>query len=635
VSGLDALIVLGFVALAIGSGLRARKRASRSLEEYFLAGRSLPGWKAGVSMAATQFAADTPLLVTGLIATAGIFALWRLWIYAVAFLLLGFVFAPLWRRARVLTDAELAELRYGGSPATWLRGIKAVYFGTVFNCTVLAMVLWAAKEIAEPFLLWHAWLPPGIFGIAEGAVTWVGVPFARDIGAGSDLWIRSTNNVLSLLAIVSVTALYSTTGGLRSVVQTDVMQFALMIAGTAAYAGCVVHAVGGLEAIPAAIHDRFAGGGPGGIEPAEILAFTPSRAKDAGLLVLSVFALQWLVQMNADGTGYLAQRSMACRSDADAKQAAVVFTLLQVVLRSLLWLPIGLGLLLLFPPDLGLASSALQADREVTFVLGMAELLPSGLRGLMLTAMLAALASTIDTHLNWGASYWTNDLYKRFVCEAWRGRRPGQRELVWVARASNLLILGIALAVMTRLSSIQVAWHASLLLGAGMGVPLVLRWLWWRFGAWGEIGAIGMSILLAPALLRWMPPDQEALRLLLMALGSTTAGVALSLAVGPESTDRLRRFYERVRPPGFWGPVALAAGGRLREDRRRLGRGLAATGLGSFSVFCILAGFGTAIAGSLGPVGWPLGRTAWIALQLVAGFGLVPIWWRLGFARGD
>jgi SSS family solute:Na+ symporter len=634
VSGLDGLIVLVFVALAIRSGLRARRQASRSLEEYFLAGRSLPGWKAGVSMAATQFAADTPLLVTGLIATAGIFALWRLWIYAVAFLLLGFVLAPLWRRARVLTDAELAELRYGAAPASWLRGIKAVYFGTIFNCTVLAMVLWAAKEIAEPFLVWNEWLPPGLFGIAEAVVTRVGVPFAREIAGGSDLWLRSTNNVLSLLAIVGVTALYSTTGGLRSVVQTDVMQFALMMGGTAAYAVFVVHAVGGLETIPVAIHERFAEGGPGGIAPSEILAFTPSRARDAGLVVLAVFALQWLVQMNADGTGYLAQRAMACRSDADARQAAVIFTLLQVVLRSLLWLPIGLGLLLIFPPNPDLADGALAAEREVTFVRGMAELLPSGLRGLLLTAMLAALASTLDTHLNWGASYWTNDLYRRFFCEMWRGRSPGQRELVWVARGSNLLILGIALAVMTRLSSIQVAWHVSLLLGAGMGVPLLLRWLWWRFDAWGEIGAIGSSILLAPALLRWVPPEQEALRLLVMAVGSTAAGVALSLFAGPETPECLRLFYRRVRPPGFWGPVARAEGVRPGDDRRRLARGLAATALGSLSVFCILAGLGTALAGSPAPAGWTLGRQAWIALQLLAGFGLVPFWWRLGLAPG-
>jgi Na+/proline symporter len=631
VSVLDGLIVLAFAAAAIAAGLRARRQASRSLEEYFLAGRSLRGWKAGVSMAATQFAADTPLLVTGLIATAGIFSLWRLWIYAVAFLLLGFVLAPCWRRARVLTDAELTELRYGARPATTLRAIKAIYFGTIFNCTVLAMVLWAAKEIAEPFLLWNEWLPPTLFEPALEMVTRIGVQFARESAGAPDLWVRSTNNVLSLLAIVTVTTLYSTTGGLRGVVQTDLLQFALMMVGTAAYAGFVIQAAGGLGAIPEAIHQRFAAGGPGGITPNEILAFTPSRAKDAGIVVLAVFALQWRVQMNADGTGYLAQRSMACRSDTDAKQAALIFTVLQIVLRSLLWLPIGLGLLLIFPPDLGLEIGALKAEREVTFVRGMAELLPTGVRGLLLTAMLAALASTIDTHLNWGASYWTNDLYKRFFCQAWRQSRPSEASLVWVARASNLLILLIALAIMTRLSSIQVAWQLSLLLGAGMGVPLVLRWFWWRFDAWGEIAAIGASLLLAPALLLWVAPEQEALRLLVMALGSTATGIAASLVAGPEAMEGLRAFYQRVRPPGFWGPVAAAAGGDPRADGRRLLRGLAATGVASVSIFSILGGLGAWLAGSPAPTWWPAGPSLWVAALLLVGLALVPFWWRLAF----
>ena len=534
-----------------------------------------------------------------------------------------------------MTDAELAELRYGERPAAWLRGIKAVYFGTIFNCTVLAMVLWAAKEIAEPFLLWNVWLPAGLFEPIQALVSHVGLPFARSLGDGADLWVRSTNNVISLFAIVSVTTLYSTTGGLRSVVQTDIMQFVLMIGGTLAYAAFVVHEVGGLGAIPAALQERFAAGGPGGITPSEILAFTPSRAHDASLVVLAVFALQWLVQMNADGTGYLAQRSMACRSDADARRAAVIFTFLQVVLRSLLWLPIGLGLLLLFPPDLGLELAALQAEREVTYVLGMSELLPSGLRGLLLTAMLAALASTVDTHLNWGASYWTNDLYKRFLCEGWRGRTPGPRELVWVARASNVLILLVALAIMTQLSSIQLAWQVSLLMGAGMGVPLLLRWLWWRLDAWGEIGAIAASLVLAPLLLFGLPPEQEALRLLLMALGATGAGVLCSLLRGPETPARLNEFYTRVRPPGFWGPVAAAAGEPSGQGLRRLGRALSATALASLTVFCLLAGLGSWLVGSPEPTWWPLSRGVWIACLLAVSAGLVPVWWGLAFGPGS
>jgi Na+/proline symporter len=633
-SVLDACIVLVFAALAIASGLRASRVASQNLDEYFLAGRTLPGWKAGASMAATQFAADTPLLVTGLIATAGIFSLWRLWIYAVAFLLLGFVMAPLWRRARVLTDAELAELRYSSRAAPWLRGIKAIYFGTIFNCTVLAMVLWAAKEVAEPFLHWNEWLPTGLFGVARAAVEAVGVPFAREISSGADVWTRSTNNVISLFAIVGVTTLYSTTGGLRSVVQTDILQLAFMLSGTAVYAGFVVHAAGGFDGLHAAIHQRFAGGGPGGITPSQILAFDPSQAMDAGFLLLLVFSLQWLVQMNADGTGYLAQRSMACRSDADARRAAVIFTFLKVVLRSLLWLPIGLGLLVLFPPDLTLGTDQLLADREVTYIRGIGELLPSGLRGLLLTAMLAALASTIDTHLNWGASYWTHDLYERFVCQAWRGTTPSGRSLVWVARASNLAILLVALALMTQLSSIRVAWQLSLLLGAGMGVMLVLRWLWWRITALGELASIVASSLLAPILVWCFPAEQEALRLLLMALGSTTAGVAASLWAGPESRASLLAFYARVRPPGFWGPIAAESEAGQDDGRRRLLRGLGATALASISVFCLLTGVGAWLVGSPAPLGWPGSAGSFTAIVSLAGLGLVPLWWRWGRLGG-
>ena len=196
---------------------------------------------------------------------------------------------------------------------------------------------------------------------------------------------------------------------------------------------------------------------------------------------------------------------------------------------------------------------------------------------------------------------------------------------------SNLLILVVALAIMTQLSSIQMAWQASLLLGAGMGVPLVLRWLWWRIGAWGEIGAIGASLLLAPVLLLWVPPEQEALRLLVMAVGSTAAGVGLSLALGSEPLERLRAFYERVRPPGFWGPVAQAAGADPRADARCLARGLGATAIASFSVFCVLAGLGTWLVGSPAPTWWPAGSGVWISAQLVVGLGLAPVWWKLGF----
>jgi Na+/proline symporter len=610
---IDVIIVLAFIAYSIRSGLQYHRIASVSLTEYFLAGRQLGGTLAGVSMAATQFAADTPLLVTGIVATSGIFGLWRLWIYGIAFLMLGYLLAPSWRRARVLTDAELSELRYGGRTATILRGVKAVYFGLVFNCAVLAMVLLAAARIAEPFLTWHAWLPSGVIDPVIALVRALDVPLSQ--APGDERWIRSADNLISLFAILAVTTFYSTTGGLRSVVNTDILQFGLALGGTAVYAYYAVRAAGGWDAVLAQL-PRALEQHPEGMTVSELLAFSPDRAKDVGPALLTLLALQWLVQMNADGTGYLAQRCMACRTDQDAVRATVVFSWTQIVLRTLVWIPIALSLLVVMPPAAELTGTALIADREDSYVRGMAALLPPGALGILLTAMLAALASTLDTHINWGASYFTNDLYGRLYCRGLRGREPADRELVRVARITSALVVIIALAVMTRLASIQAAWKITLLLGSGMGVTLVLRWLWWRVTALGELSSIVVSTLLSPVLLATVPDRYEALRLLLVAGAATAAAIAISLALPARDRKPIEAFYERVRPPGFWGPIAAVHGELESAPRKRLWRGLVRTAAGSLALFCALVGLGS----------WLVGTTpAWLPSQAVWSSGLLAI----------
>jgi len=639
---IDILIIVAFIAYAIGSGLRSRSLASRNLEEYFLAGRSLSGWQAGISMAATQFAADTPLNVVGIIAIAGIFALWQLWIYALAFLLMGFVLAACWRNAGVLTDAELTEFRYGGRPAAALRGFKAIYFGTIFNCIVLGWVFFAGAKIAEPFLLWDQWLPTGLYSVLVNFFESLGFKFTSSDLADPNVWIQSTNNFLSIIAIITVTTLYSTTGGLRSVVATDIVQFGIMIVATIVFAAIVISHVGGIGALQSRIYEVFADGAPGPITPEQILAFTPSNAKDASLGILVLFGLQWLIQLNADGTGYLAQRTMACKSSKDAKVAALVFTMLQILVRTWMWLPIGLGLLLLYSPDpaffgKALAGNDLEAyrlERELTYVQAIADHLPMGVKGLMLTAMLAALASTVDTHLNWGASYWTNDIYKRFICQGLLKQEPADRSLVWVARIATLSIVLVSLGVMTQLKSINQTWQISLLLGAGMGLPLVLRWIWWRMNAWAEIAAILVSMVVALAFVsnKELVAD-HASRLLVLALLSTIASCLAIYLVGPESHDRLRAFYTRVKPPGFWGPIAMACGESPTVPQKRLFNGLLAMVLTALSVFCLLVAVGSALVGSPPPVWFPLSPLAWILAIGLLGLALIPAWIKVGFNR--
>lgn len=642
-SALDWIPVAMFLGYVTVVGLRERARASRSLEDYFLAGRSLGGWSAGLSMSATQFAADTPLVVTGLLATAGVFGLWRMWIYAFAFLLLGFVLARAWRRSGVITDAELTELRYGSRAAGWLRTFKALYFGTVFNCTVLAMVLLAATRIAEPFLPWHEWLPVRWHAMLAALLAQHDVTLTADSSAPG-VWQRSANNALSLLAVIVTTLLYSTTGGLRAVVRTDFVQFVLAMLATGVFAYAVLGEVGGLDGLRAGLRATFDAAHPlvqAGIAPSaqELLAFTPDAAREAGPLVLTLLAVQWLAQMNADGTGYLAQRCLACRSDRDARLATIVFAYTQVLLRSLLWLPIGLGLLLVFQPGAVPDADAYARLREATYADGAAELLGPGFRGLMLVGLLAALCSTVDSHLNWGASYWTNDLYLRYARRRDAGRTPDARTLVRVARLSNGVILLLALVVMMHLGSLQQAWRISLLLGAGMGVILVLRWLWWRISAWGELAGSLASLLLAPLLLAFVVPGErlspgaaDALRLLALTLGATTTGIVVSLLT-PESPARLADFYRRADPPGWWAPVARACGADPAAPRRRLARGLLATITAACSVFALLVGLGSWLVGGTVPGWWPAPPASWSAANVGLGLVLLPVWHRLGFGR--
>jgi Na+/proline symporter len=616
---LDIGILAAFIAYSLYVGLRARRVGSRDLTQYFLAGRKLSGWRAGLSMAATQFAADTPLLVMGLIAVGGVFSLWRLWIYGLAFLLMGFVLGAAWRRAAVLTDAELTMIRYSAKGALTLRALKAVYYGTVINCVVLAFVLAAATRLFEIFLPWHEWLPAGVYAPWRDAVSLTGLEITSGV-TGLEAPVATANNLLSIVLMLVYVGLYSTTGGLRGVIATDVMQLLVMLVGTALYAWFALEQAGGLTGLPAALEVVY-----GAEHAARFLSWTPPPG-DALLPFVVVVGLQWLYQMNADGTGYLAQRTMACADDRQARLAAVVFTITQIVVRSLLWLLIGLALLVIFPFDVNRAAGeGFIAGRELTFATGVNALLPAGARGLMLTGLLAALASTVDTHLNWGASYWTNDLYKGVWVEGIRRREANPWTLVRVARLANVVLVMIALAIMVNLGSIQTAWQISLLFGAGVGAVLVLRWLWERINLYCEILSILVSLLLAPLLI--LTVEADWLRLAIMAGVSTVVVIGAAWLLPGTEPAKLMAFYDRVRPPGWWSKSAAGVSVRPRLAKRALRRDLIALLACAVSVYGWLVGLGHLLLQTASPV---------LAGTLVLiGTLAVPVWWAALNVRDD
>jgi SSS family solute:Na+ symporter len=481
------------------------------------------------------------------------------------------------------------------------------------------MVLVAATRISEIFLYWNEWLPAEIYRPIYDLVRIIGIPLSSG-ATGLETYIATTNNLISIMMILVFTALYSTTGGLRSVIATDTVQFSLAMIGTIIYAIVVMSKSGGLGQMVQQLKILY-----GSVQAEQILSFSPQKMEALGPFLV-IIGLQWFFERNSDGTGYFAQRMMACRSDRDAEVGAFVFAWLQILLRSLVWLVIGVGLLVLYPYSPGApVTEQFVAGREILFASGIRDLLPPVVKGMVLTGLLAALASTIDTHLTWGASYWSNDLYKRIINEAWLNRKPPDKELVGIARLSNVIILVIALIIMSNLGSIQTAWYITLLFGAGTGAVLVLRWLWERVNLYSEISAIVVSLIAAPIIL--IATEQEWLRLLSMSVISTVCVIIVTLSTKPVSEKVLSRFYRKVEPPGFWKNTAARSKLDASRPMRTLRNGIYLTITVSLSLYLLLIGFGRLLFPP------PDGHVSVTVIYIVSGLLSIFLWWRKVFKK--
>ena len=581
---LDVTVVVLYLCGAAAVGLWASRRAGASGEDYFLAGRSLPGWLVGISIAATTFAADTPLAISGMVAGKGIAANWFWWSMGIAHVGMFLFWSRLWRRSGAVTDAEFVELRYGGAAGRGLRSGKAVFFALLYNAFVLGWVIRAMQKISEPFARWGEWLPDGL---------WTAFVTAWPEGA-----LGGPEEGLTIVALVALATLYSTLGGLRGVVLTDLVQFGLALIGAFGLAWFAVRAAGGLGGLVPSLVDVL-----GPERAAEVLAFTPPISGELSYLPIQAFGVYLLVRWWAhplgDGGGYIAQRLLATKSDDDARTAAGVFVLMHYIVRPWPWILVGLAGLVVFPPGaettLHAVGASVAADREMAYPLLAALTLPPGLLGILLASLLAAFMSTIDTHLNWGVSYVAHDL--------WRARfRPhcSEREVVLVGRVMSVVFAFAAVLMATRISSVESAWKFVAALGSGLGLPVLLRWVWWRVNAQAEIaGAVGS--LAVTCVLSLQAPDLQYEFLLGAAV---LTGGACSLAAvfvfGPPEQAVLEAFHRRVRPPGFWGPVADGAGDGDAEGLP-LARMAAAWALGAAALIGAMFAPGHLLLGSWGP----------------------------------
>jgi solute:Na+ symporter, SSS family len=521
---IDWLAVAAYFALNILIGLYYRKRATASTEDYFVGGRKVAWWLAGTSMVATTFAADTPLAVTGFVASYGIAGNWLWWNMLMSGMMTVFFYARLWRRAGVMTDVEFAEIRYSGKPAAILRGFRAIYLGLPINCIIMGWVNLAMVKILMM-----------IFGIEKNEALWI------------------------VFAIMLLTAMISTLSGLWGVLVTDLFQFVLKMGMMIVLSVYAVKAVGGMGELKLKLLQldsakAAASGGHG-----SILSFTPDIGSVWMPMITFIVYLAvnwwatWYPGAEPGGGGYIAQRIFCAKDEKHSLLATLWFNIAHYAVRPWPWILTALCSLVLYPT---------LVDKESGFIKVIVDpqVFPPALRGVMIAAFAAAYMSTIGTQLNWGASYIVNDFYKRFLS---RGRR--EKHYVIVSQIATLAIMLLSICVTWRLESIGDAWKDLIAIGAGTGGVLILRWFWWRINAWSEIFAMGASLVTSLLLKYYFKlssndPQQFAYIVLITVACSTAIWLAATFLSAPEKEAVLISFYRRVRPSAaLWGPIARKA----------------------------------------------------------------------------
>lgn len=525
---LDWIIVIASLLICFVPALFFGRRAGKNTSEFFVSGRSVPWWLAGLSMVATTFSSDTPNLVTNIVRTNGVAGNWVWWAFVLTGVSTVFFYARLWRRSGVMTDLEFYELRYSGKAASFVRGFRSVYLGFFFNCMIMATVNLAACKIA---------------GILFGFERW---------------------QTLLLVGVLNV--VFATYSGLWGVLVIDMIQFFIKMTAViaAAYFALQLPQIGGLSGLVDKLSNIK---GPGGINYLNMLPDFSNNWDIAIAIFIMPVAVQWWAVWypgaEPGGGSYIAQRMLASKSEKDSLGAVLFFNVAHYVLRPWPWILVGLCSIIIYPQLTDIQKAFPNLDpkllgHDIAYP-AMLKFLPVGFIGLMVGGLIAANSSTILTHLNWGASYLVHDFYRRFI-----RKDKSEKHYVLMGRVATVVLFFSASSLVFFLDTAYDAFNVILQIGAGTGLLYLLRWFWWRINAWCEVAAMASSFFISILLLIL---SKSGLHFsshiaLIITIIFTTISWIITAYLGPQ-TDRktLIEFYKNIRPfgPG-WKKIREEAG---------------------------------------------------------------------------
>lgn len=531
---LDFIIIIVYLVIVLVIGMIYTRKASHSVEDFFIGQRSMPWWLLGISMAATNFSIDTPIAVTRFVANEGIGGVWFMWSSAISAIMVTFFFSRLWRRSKVITDVEIIEKRYSGDSARNLRLFKGIYFGIIFNVFIMGWVFLSLTKIMT-----------GLTSIDPDFILW---------------------------PTVILVFIYSVASGFYGVVITDFLQYFVALAGSVFLAWYSVDTVGGLDQLVQKINSSPK------VDP-DILNFLPSF-DDNSMMPLSVFLvyilIQWWAHKYSDGGGKHIQRLLSAKTEQDAFKGSALFTVLTYIIQIWPWIITALCGVLIF--------NDIQ-DPEMIYPSMMVKVLPHGILGLVLIGLIGAFMSTIDTHLNLGGSYLVNDIYRRFI-----NKNGSRKHYILISRISMGLLLILAVIVSKNMDSVAGAWKFLLTFASGAGLTWIIRWFWWRANAWTEITGMVTSAITATFVHYFYPDWLYSSKLFITVLVSTVSWIIVTLNTRAVEQQVLIDFVKLVQP-GYWGWKKIYQLTQIKPQQF-LGRGIKLALLGILTFFMINFGIG-------------------------------------------
>jgi Na+/proline symporter len=500
-------------------GFAMKRKAAKGMSSYFLGGRQLPWWALAMSGSSSYFDITGTMWIVSTFIALGLKGMWvhMLWGFPITAFYLAYMGKWI-RRSDAMTGAEWMKTRFGPGKA----GDIARFSYTLFAILTITALL-------------------GYGAIGMGKFGAIFLPFSPNVSA---------------FLILGVTGVYVVIGGFHGIVRVEIVQTIVLSAGAIAFAviGYMHFDAAQFNAnVPATWHDIMPSWRP---EAFQGLVSGGTDYSLFGALVAVWVAKGLLLCLSGPEQLYDFQRFLAAKDERDAAKLGALWGLIHTVR----W-PFAMAIALMAIIGIGNAAldEKLRADPETALPLIIGSMLPIGLVGFMLAALLSGFLATFSSTVNGGAAYLVKDIYQRYI-----NPEADNKTLVRVSYLSSSLLILAGLIISIFGSSINTAflWIFGTL-AAGILPPNVLRWYWWRLNGQGYAAGVfgGMALSLGQVFFDqfvFAEPLPLYIGFPVIAIASTLITIVVSLLTRPTDIETLRNFYRKVQPAGLWGPAKEA-----------------------------------------------------------------------------